>query len=515
MTPFSLVVPTIGRPSLGHLLASLAPLEASRPHAIVLVDDRRDGGPLHLQDLDGDLMRLIRVVRSGGRGPAAARNVGWRSSVGDWIVFLDDDVQVGPQWWSALPDDLDVPADVAGVQARIEVPLPSTRRPTDWERNTAGLADAAWITADMAYRRVVLDEVGGFDERFPRAFREDADLALRVLDHGYRLERGRRVTRHPVRPAPWSISVSQQRGNADDALMRVLHGRDWRRRAAAPAGARPWHITTALAAMIATTGLVTRHRRTAVTGGLAWTALSLRFAATRIAAGPRTLREIAVMAVTSALIPPVAVAHWLRGTVCHRHADQKIDTRSSTDVRAVLLDRDGTLIHDVPYNGDPDRVEPMPEARAALERLRQAGLKLAVVSNQSGIGRGLIGIEDVTAVNRRVEDLLGPFDDWEICPHDVRAGCSCRKPRPALLHRAARTLGVRIDACVVIGDIGADLAAAADAGAAAAALIPTPATRRREVRRAAWVEPDLNHAVEKILTSFASPRLAVATGADS
>ena len=62
------------------------------------------------------------------------------------------------------------------------VPLPTDRRPTDWERNTAGLAGASWITADMAYRRTALEAVNGFDERFPRAYREDADLALRSAD---------------------------------------------------------------------------------------------------------------------------------------------------------------------------------------------------------------------------------------------------------------------------------------------------------------------------------------------
>ncbi len=68
----------------------------------------------------------------------------------------------------------------------------------------------------MAYRTDVLRRVGGFDERFPRAFREDADLALRVLDAGYGLVQGERRTQHPVRPAGWWASLHQQRGNADD-----------------------------------------------------------------------------------------------------------------------------------------------------------------------------------------------------------------------------------------------------------------------------------------------------------
>ena len=69
---------------------------------------------------------------------------------------------------------------MAATQGRFEVPLPGDRRPTDWERSTGGPGAARWATADMAYRREALAAVGGFDERFPRAYREDADLALRV-----------------------------------------------------------------------------------------------------------------------------------------------------------------------------------------------------------------------------------------------------------------------------------------------------------------------------------------------
>ncbi|MEO7262642.1 MAG: HAD family hydrolase, partial [Jatrophihabitantaceae bacterium] len=120
------------------------------------------------------------------------------------MAFLDDDVLVSPDWLAVLEKDLTASsAMVGGIQGRIEVPLPVDRRPRDWERGTAGLAAAAWITADMAYRRSALIECGGFDERFPRAFREDSDLALRMLERGWQLRRGSRQTVHPVRPAGW------------------------------------------------------------------------------------------------------------------------------------------------------------------------------------------------------------------------------------------------------------------------------------------------------------------------
>jgi D-glycero-D-manno-heptose 1,7-bisphosphate phosphatase len=165
---------------------------------------------------------------------------------------------------------------------------------------------------------------------------------------------------------------------------------------------------------------------------------------------------------------------------------------------AVLFDRDGTLIVDVPYNGDPELVRPVPGARDALDRLRARGVALGVVSNQSGLARGLFGPDDLAAVNARVDALLGPFATWRYCPHGEGDGCRCRKPAPGLVTAAAADLGVAPGDCVVVGDIGADLGAAAAAGAVGV-LVPTPATRPEEVAAAAHVAADLARAVDLIL----------------
>ncbi|MEU8262114.1 HAD-IIIA family hydrolase [Micromonospora sp. NPDC048999] len=164
----------------------------------------------------------------------------------------------------------------------------------------------------------------------------------------------------------------------------------------------------------------------------------------------------------------------------------------------MLLDRDGTLIEDVPYNGDPEKVRPVPGAREALDRLRAAGLRLAVVSNQSGLARGCFTTAQLRRVNARVEELLGPFDSWQICPHGEPDGCACRKPAPGLVHAAARALGTTPTRCVLVGDIGADMIAAAAAGAVGI-LVPTPATRPAEVAAAPTVASDLPGAVTEIL----------------
>ncbi|TQS30700.1 glycosyltransferase [Microbispora sp. KK1-11] len=310
----TVVIPTIGRPSLAATLAAVGSSSGSGSGPEILVVDDRPGEspePLPVPD-------RVRVLRSGGRGPAAARNAGWRAATTPWVVFLDDDVVPGPGWVRALTADLArLPENVGGSQGRLEVPLPAGRRPTDAERNTAGLAGADWITADMAYRRTALEATGGFDERFPGAYREDADLALRVEQAGFALVKGERLTRHPVRDDGFWSSVRFQRGNASDALMRHVHGRDWRAAIGGHPGRLKRHALTTGVGLLALTLAATggRRRRLAAAAGLAWLGLTAEFAWARIAPGPRTPEEIARMAATSVVIPPVACAHRIRGEV--------------------------------------------------------------------------------------------------------------------------------------------------------------------------------------------------------
>jgi histidinol-phosphate phosphatase family protein len=164
----------------------------------------------------------------------------------------------------------------------------------------------------------------------------------------------------------------------------------------------------------------------------------------------------------------------------------------------VLCDRDGTLIEDVPYNGDPDRVVPLPGVAEGLDRLRAAGIGLGVVSNQSGVARGVLTADQVEKVNRRVVELLGPFGAVVWCPHGPADGCRCRKPAPGMIDRAAAALGVPVERCAVVGDIGADVDAARAAGALGV-LVPRPTTLAAEVASAAVVAPDFAGAVDLLL----------------
>ncbi|MCU4183095.1 HAD-IIIA family hydrolase [Acidiferrimicrobium sp. IK] len=532
----TIVVPTVGRPSLGALLSVLLGGSAPAPAPpVVVVDDRPAGqrGRLQVGPAGaGVAAGRLQVLRSGGRGPAAARNVGWRYATTPWVAFLDDDVLPTPGWLEALHCDLQrVPWQAAASQGQVRVPLPPDRRPTDWERNVAGLEGARWITADMAYRREVLEEVGGFDERFPRAYREDADLGLRVTRAGYLILQGDRVCEHPARPAGPMVSVRLQRGNRDDALMRAVHGPGWRSAAGAGDARNGRHAATTAAGAAAVLAAAAGRRRLAAIAGAGWAAAWARFCAQRVAPGPRDPREVMTMAVTSALIPPAATAHLAAGWAAvpglladrsraplgmtrsplaleppsilrrYRHRARHPRADIGWTPEAVLFDRDGTLIVDVPGNTDPARVALMPGARVALRRARDAGLRVGVVTNQAAVGRGRVCLEQVEAINRRVEELLGPIDTWQICPHRPEDRCRCRKPAPGMVVAAATSLGVAPEACAVVGDIGSDVGAARAAGARSV-LVPTRATRSEEIAAAAAVAPTVLAAVDLILAGM-------------
>lgn len=163
---------------------------------------------------------------------------------------------------------------------------------------------------------------------------------------------------------------------------------------------------------------------------------------------------------------------------------------STQPIRVVLFDRDGTLIAD-----DPDLAKGitlMPHAREALERLRERGFLIGVITNQPHAG-----VAEIDFVHKQIDEQLGPIDGWFVCRHSVEAGCLCRKPQCGLILRAAAAFGVWPEECAVVGDIGSDVDAAQAAGALAI-LVPTPVTLREEVERAPIVCKNLAEAADRL-----------------
>lgn len=143
--------------------------------------------------------------------------------------------------------------------------------------------------------------------------------------------------------------------------------------------------------------------------------------------------------------------------------------------RAVFLDRDGTIIADSGYIARPEDVHLLPGAAAALHALQAAGWRLVVVTNQSGIGRGLLTHEDYQRVTDRMRWMLRlagvRLDAVLCCPHLPEDGCDCRKPKPGMLMLAAAELGLDLSRSVMVGDKESDLQAGKAAGVGACYLV--------------------------------------------
>jgi D-inositol-3-phosphate glycosyltransferase len=143
-------------------------------------------------------------------------------------------------------------------------------------------------------------------------------------------------------------------------------------------------------------------------------------------------------------------------------------TRTPQPRPAIFIDKDGTLVEDVPYNVDPARLRFTPHAVQALRLWREAGYRIVVITNQCGIGRGLFKRDDLSRLHDAMAERLAregvPIDAFFACPHPDTLGCRCRKPREGLLLEAARALDIDLERSWMVGDILNDVEAGHRAG---------------------------------------------------
>ncbi len=177
-----------------------------------------------------------------------------------------------------------------------------------------------------------------------------------------------------------------------------------------------------------------------------------------------------------------------------------------SDLRAVFLDRDGTLIEDLEYLRDPASVRLIPGAAGAVARLNQAGILAIVVTNQSGIARGLVSPEEYLLVERRLDRLLAEqgahLDVHYHCPHlpEITGPCECRKPGPLLFRQAAERFGIDLAGSWWVGDRLRDVEAADLFGGRGLLVESGPRPAGSAARRFP-VLPDLAAAVETVLAA--------------
>ncbi|HET6884018.1 MAG TPA: glycosyltransferase [Pirellulales bacterium] len=245
-------------------------------------------------------------------GPAAARNVGWRAAVGDVIAFTDDDCIPQAGWLTGGLDALASGADAAW--GRLEMPL--RPHPTDYERDAAGLANAQFVTANCFCRRSALETVGGFDERFTSAWREDSDLYFSLLEHGFCVQPAPlAVVVHPVRPAGWGVSLRQQRKSVFNALLYKKHPRLYRQ--LIPAMPRDYYASAGSLAVAIGAGILGHKIWCAIAAGC-WFSLTAQFCLRRLRGTSRAPAHVAEMVVTSAVIPPLSLFWHLCGAWRYR-----------------------------------------------------------------------------------------------------------------------------------------------------------------------------------------------------
>lgn len=281
----SVVVPTCGRPDL--LRRCLAALEA--------------------QTVPPDRVEIIVVDDTQSRhGPASARNRGWRRAMGDRVAFTDDDTVPDARWL-----ERGLAAFRPGVDAvcgRVVMPIPAT--PTDYERNERGLERAEFVTANCLVRKEVLERIGGFDESFRLPWREDSDLQFRLLEAGCTIARADdAVVVHPVRPAPWGVSLKQQKKVMFDALLFRKHPALYRSRIRRAPRWDYYLVVASLLLSVASPWWL-----------VVWAVLTARFCLHRLRGTSKSPAHIAEMVVTSILIPPLSVFWRLVGALRFRTA---------------------------------------------------------------------------------------------------------------------------------------------------------------------------------------------------
>ncbi|TDF66119.1 glycosyltransferase family 2 protein [Cupriavidus sp. L7L] len=316
----SVVIPTWRRPAL--LARCLQALCAQRlppqSYEIIVADDGCEARIERLVALmasrhPAHALRYVAV--SGTQGPSGARNAGWRRAASAVIAFTDDDTVPDPHWLREGCAALARQPECCAVAGAVEVPLPP--RPTDHERDTGGLAQAEFVTANCFVRREALRRIGGFDERFTRAWREDSDLQFRLMNEVCPVGRApRAVVVHPVRPAAWGSSIAAQAKVYYDALLYKKHPRLYRQRIRRTP---PWHYYVAVLALLAApVALLAGAPRVAAGAGLLWLALTVSFCLRRLRGTALTPAHVAEMALTSVLIPPLSLFWRLRGALAFR-----------------------------------------------------------------------------------------------------------------------------------------------------------------------------------------------------
>jgi len=314
----SVVIPTYKRPQLltKCLHALFSQTLSPTLYDVIVVSDGYDDSTEKLVHGMKHLFsnRLCYLHTETKKGPAAARNFGWLFSNSNLIAFTDDDCIPDSRWleelYTAYKGELHMV-----YTGRVQVPI--ARKPTDYEKNVARLEEAEFITANCACTKEALYFIGGFDERFEMAWREDSDLHFQFLRYQVPITHlPTACVVHPVRQAKWGISLKEQKKGIYNALLFKKFPQLYRQRIATHASYRYYLLLLLLILMFISWFIGTHTLFIALF--IAWLGLTAAFVIARLKGTRKTISHIMEMVVTSVLIPYVSIYWKIYGWVKYK-----------------------------------------------------------------------------------------------------------------------------------------------------------------------------------------------------
>ena len=321
---FSVVIPTYQQPAL--LLKCLDALGRQRlPYdqfEIIVVDEGNSP-----ETETAVLLFAKQIARDSGsievrylgqperRGPAAARNRGWRAARGRIIAFTDDDCLPEPEWLSSALPCFQRGAQVMSGQLRVLLP----NEPTPLDRTATFLRRAEFMAANCFCRKATLDRVGGFEEAFDTAWREDSDLQFKFLQAGIPISKcPEAVVVYPIRPCPWYGLLQDERKNCYDALLYKRHPNLFRERIPTYRRQVSLYYASVVSIAIGLVALLLGQERLAIMGLSIWTVLSADLAMDHLPSSPLTWLTLKHAVLTAVATPFLSVYWRLYGAIKYK-----------------------------------------------------------------------------------------------------------------------------------------------------------------------------------------------------
>jgi glycosyltransferase involved in cell wall biosynthesis len=314
----SVIIPTYQRPVLLKrcLEALISQDFPAKEFEIIIVTDGLDDetnnmlADCHILDIFPNIHCYSLPFK---KGPAAARNAGWRIAKGSLILFTDDDCIPSVHWIRNYYNAFQFYGECEiALTGKVIVPLPAA--PTDFELNTANLETAEFVTANCACTKSCLELVNGFDEAFTMAWREDSDLEFKFLKENIPIKKiEEAIVIHPARKAAWGVSLKEQRKSMFNALLFKKHPQLYKQRIGSPA-LRNYYLIIALF-ITSIAEWLQGEKIVAFVCLLSWLYLMICFIKKRLSNASLSFKHVIEMIATSLLIPFVSVFWNLYGAI--------------------------------------------------------------------------------------------------------------------------------------------------------------------------------------------------------